>query len=99
MRPPFRRMTVIREVTSPSSLVNCLVAIQRSEAKFVSVTTCHPDRSDNASGWLLASGQLRASGAGSGFEIAQRSLFSTRLRRPHLRRHLVEPPPQESTLG
>jgi hypothetical protein len=36
---------------------------------------CHPDEASNASGrtWLLASGQLRASEAGTGFEIAQRS--------------------------
>jgi hypothetical protein len=36
---------------------------------------CHPDKASNASGrkWLLASGQLRDSEAGSGFEIAQRS--------------------------
>jgi hypothetical protein len=36
---------------------------------------CHPDKASNASGgtWLLASGQLRASETGSGFEIAQRS--------------------------
>jgi hypothetical protein len=36
-QPPFfKRITVIREVTGPSSLINCLVAIQRSGAKFTS---------------------------------------------------------------
>jgi hypothetical protein len=38
-------------------------------------SVCHPDKASSASGrnWLLASGQLRASEAGSGSEIAQRS--------------------------
>jgi hypothetical protein len=35
-------------------------------------TRCHPDEASNASRWKDL-GQLRASEAGSGFEIAQRS--------------------------
>jgi hypothetical protein len=39
------------------------------------VISRHPDRASIASGrrWLLASGQLRASEAGTGFKIAPRS--------------------------
>jgi hypothetical protein len=50
------------------------------KAKASRSSPCHPDEASNASGrnWLLASGQLRASEAGTGFEIAQRSFAEVR---------------------
>jgi hypothetical protein len=48
-----------------------------TEARERARQICHPDVASDASGrnWLLASGQLRASEAGTGFEIAKRSLL------------------------
>ncbi|MFZ2060033.1 MAG: hypothetical protein WAU82_03405, partial [Candidatus Binatus sp.] len=53
-------------------------SIWPSDGPRIAIRFCHPDVASNASGrtWLLASGQLRASEAGTGSEIAQRSLDS-----------------------
>jgi hypothetical protein len=73
-------------IMSPAPFVILTKRASRAEKRTSNSVAflCHPDDARNASGrtWLLASGQLRAREAGSGFEIAQRSLSDVVARLP-----------------
>src|SRR5260370_35005663 len=82
MSRSFRRRTVIRAVTTPSSLVNCLVAIQRSGAKFVRALFMVGDLADMLPSflrpWRAAPWQEAMAGAAGVAEAQPTALRSMR---------------------